>query len=167
MFPTRHLDFTTEWGRLCGGNTNCAWCAHRGSLDKYRYYRILWLSPRDKISQSRVLWLVPNVLLILKKLSPCDNYRPATIFWQVHDSNPHICTQNLEKFLIIEIQFLMAACYPLPKQTTLTCQKKQRCCLRHDTCLMNMWFNLSWYMPYEQVVWAATLIPGCRHHDMR
>ena len=39
----------------------------------YSAYRILWLSPCDKIAQNRVLWLFPNVLLVLK------NYLPVTI----------------------------------------------------------------------------------------
>ena len=51
---------------------------------KYSAYRILWLAPCDKIAQNRVLWLFFKCLkcpFSTLELSPCDNYRPVTIFW--------------------------------------------------------------------------------------
>ena len=50
----------------------------------YSAYRILWLSPCDKIAQNRVLWLFfkcPKCPFSSQELSSCDNYRPMTIFW--------------------------------------------------------------------------------------
>ena len=55
--------------------TEAAIHGHMVVTFKYSAYRILWLSPCDKITQNRVLWLFPNVILVLK------NYRPVTIFW--------------------------------------------------------------------------------------
>ena len=48
------------------------------------WLRILWLSACDKIAQNRVLWLFfkcPKCPFSTQELSPCDNYRPVTIFW--------------------------------------------------------------------------------------
>ena len=42
------------------------------------------LSPCDKIAQNRVLWLFfkcPKYPFSTQELSPCDSYRPVTIFW--------------------------------------------------------------------------------------
>ena len=46
----------------------------------YSAYRILWLSPCDKITQNRVLWLFFKCPFSSQELSPYDNYRPVTIF---------------------------------------------------------------------------------------
>ena len=44
--------------------------------------------PVYKIAQNRVLWLFfkcPKFHFVTPELSPCDNYRPVTIFWPCPD----------------------------------------------------------------------------------
>ena len=58
--------WSSSWRVL--GSLDPNWTASTAletNVQKYSAYRILWLSPCDKIAQNRVLWLFPNVLLVL------------------------------------------------------------------------------------------------------